>query len=84
MSALDLRTQEGRYDLAVDIKAQISGKVKSYGMISYDQSTKVLTMKITEVKFGFFNLTDKVFQELKKNESPKMVVKKPFVYLDLK
>lgn len=81
---LDLQTKNGKYDLEAEVKAQISGKVKSDGNMSYDPSKGLLTLKISEVKFGFFNITGKVFDELEKNESEKLQVKKPYVYYSIK
>lgn len=81
---LDLQTKNGKYELEAEVKAQISGKVKSDGNMSYDPAQGLLTLKISEVKFGFFNITGKVFDELEKNESEKLKVKKPYVYYSIK
>ncbi|MFP5387476.1 MAG: hypothetical protein ACLGHN_15465 [Bacteriovoracia bacterium] len=84
VSSLDLTSQNGSYKLAADVKAQVSGKVKSKGNLNYDPASGVLSVKISEVKFGFLNITSKVFDELKKKESEKLQVKKPYVYYKLK
>lgn len=84
VNSLDLKTQSGKYELEGDVKAQISGKVRSKGNMSYDAVKGIMTIKISEVKFGFLNITGKVFDELKKNESDKLKVKQPFVYFTLK
>ncbi|HXH75884.1 MAG TPA: hypothetical protein VNJ08_13015 [Bacteriovoracaceae bacterium] len=83
IAGLDLKVNAGKYELSAVVKAQISGKAKSHGQVSYDASKKLLTIKITEVKFSVLNVTSKVFDELKKNESEKMKVKQPYVYLTL-
>lgn len=84
ITGLDLKINGGNYNLSAEVKAQISGKAKSYGQMTYDSSNKVLTIKITEVKFSVLNVTNQVFDELKKNENEKMKVSKPYVYLTLK
>lgn len=84
VNSLDLKISSGKYSLAADVKADISGKVKSSGLMSYDVASGKLTIKIAEVKFGFLNITGKVFDELKKKESATMTVKQPYVYLKLK
>lgn len=84
VNSLDLKTNSGKYDLSADVKAQVSGKVKSNGNMSYDPASGKLTVKISEVKFGFLNITGKVFDELKKNESEKLKVKEPHVYYTVK
>lgn len=81
---LDLKTQNGKYELQGEVKAQISGKVKSHGNMNYDPAKGTLTVKISEVKFGLFNVTGKVFDELEKNESEKLQVKKPYIYYTIK
>ena len=84
VNSLDLKTNAGKYDLSAEVKAQISGKVKSNGQMSYDAASGKLSVKISEVKFGFLNITGKVFDELKKNESASMQVKEPYVHLTVK
>ena len=84
IKSLELKTSNGKYDLEAEVKAQVSGKVKSDGSMSYDPAKGTVTLKISEVKFGFFNITGKVFDELEKNESDKLKVKKPYVYYQIK
>lgn len=84
INSLNITSSSGKYDLSADVKAQISGKVKSSGNVSYEARTGLLTLKISEVKFGILNLTGKVFDELKKKESDKLKVKQPYVYYSLK
>ena len=84
VKSLSANVNGGKYDLSADIKAQISGKIKSNGNLSYDASNGVLTIKINEVKLGILGVTGQVFNELKKNESDKFKVKQPYVYLTIK
>lgn len=84
IKSLEFKTSNGKYDLEADVKAQISGTVKSDGNMSYDPVTGIVKVKISEVKFGFFNITGKVFDELEKNESEKLRVKEPYVYYTIK
>jgi hypothetical protein len=84
IKSIDLKSTNGKFDLSADIKAQISGTAKAYGNLSYDQSKKILTIKISDVKFGILSVTTKVFDELKKQESATLKVNKPYVYYQLK
>lgn len=84
VKSLKLNAENGSYDLAADVKADISGKVTSEGNMSYDPTTGTLTIKISQVKFSILNVTSKVFDELKKNESDSVKVKKPYVYITVK
>lgn len=84
ITGLDLKVNGGNFNLTAEVKAQISGKAKSYGQMSYDSAMKLLTVRIDEVKFSVLNVTKQVFDELKKNESEKMKVSRPYVYIKLK
>jgi hypothetical protein len=84
ISSLNFTTNAGKFELSAEVKAQVSGKAKGYGNLSYDAATEKLTIKISEVKFGILNVTDQVFDQLKKQQNEKLTVKVPFVYYSLK
>ena len=84
VTALDFKITNGNYNLNANVKADISGKVKSTGNLSYNQNTGLVTLKINEVKFSILNVTGKVFDELKKMESENIKVSKPYVYIKVK
>lgn len=84
IKALDFKIQNGKYDLSAEVKAQMSGKAKSNGNMSYDPESGIMTIKISEVKFGILSVTGMVFDELKKNENDRMKVKKPNVFYKVK
>lgn len=84
VSSLDFKIIDGKYNLQGQVKAQVSGRVKSSGEAKYDANSGVLTLKINEVKFGILSITGKVFDELRKNESDKLKVKQPYLYITLK
>jgi hypothetical protein len=84
INGVDLKVNAGKYNLSAEVKASVSGKVKSNGSMSYDASKSLLTLKISEVKFSIFNITGKVFDELKKKESDKFKVNEPYVYITVK
>ncbi len=84
IKALDFKINNGKYELGADIKAQMSGRAKSHGNMSYDPNTGIMTIKISEVKFGVLGVTGMVFDELKKNENDRMKVKQPNVYYKIK
>ncbi len=81
---LDFKSNAGKYTLSANVDAALSGKAKSNGNLSYDSSTGVLTVKISEVKFGILTVTGQVFSELKKNQTDKLKVKEPYVYITVK
>lgn len=84
IKSLDFKITGGKYELGADIKAQMSGRAKSKGQMSYDPNSGIMTIKISEVKFGVLSVTGLVFDELKKNENARMKVKEPNVYYKLK
>lgn len=81
---LNFKVTAGKFELSADIKAQISGTAKGSGTIKYEAGAKKLTVKISEVKFGFLDVTSKIFDELKKQENATLKVNRPYVYLTLK
>lgn len=81
---VELKIFGGKFDLTGDIKAQISGTAEANGSMKYDVVAKKLTVKVSEIKFGYFDVTSKVFDELKKQESQNLKVKEPYLYLMIK
>ena len=84
VKSLKLNVADGGYDLAADVKADVSGRVTSEGDMSYNPANGKLTVKISQVKFSILNITSKVFEELKKKQTDKLKVKQPYVYITLK
>jgi hypothetical protein len=84
IKSLDFNISKGKYELGADVKAQMSGHAKSKGTMSYDPTSGVMTIKISEVKFGMLSVTGLVFDQLKKNENARMKVKEPNIYYKLK
>lgn len=84
INGLDLKITNGNYALSANVKADVSGKVRSSGTLSYNQGTGVVTLKISEVKFSILNVTGKVFDELKKMENENITVNRPYVYIKVK
>jgi hypothetical protein len=84
INSLEFKVTSGKFDFSAGVKAQVSGKVKSSGTILYEHQAGKVTVKISEIKFGILNITGKVFDELKKQETEKFKVKEPFLYYSLK
>lgn len=81
---MDLKVTNGKFELSAEIKAQISGKAKGSGTAKFDMNTRILTVKISEIKFSILDVTSQVFDELKKQESSTLKVSKPYVYITVK
>jgi hypothetical protein len=84
IKSLDFNITNGKYELGADVKAQMSGRAKSKGQMSYDPNSGIMTIRISEVKFGVLSVTGLVFDELRKNENDRLKVKEPNVYYRLK
>lgn len=78
-----LQISNGKFNFSAGVSVGVPGTVKGKGDVSYSASEKRFAIRISEVKFGILNITGKVFDELQKNESENMKVKRPFVYLKL-
>jgi hypothetical protein len=81
---MNLKITAGKFDLSAEIKAQISGKATGNGSIRYDQPTKKLTVKLSQLKFGILDVTSRVFDELEKLENANIQVNQPYIYFTLK
>jgi hypothetical protein len=81
---VELKVSAGKFNLTGDIKAQVSGTAESKGSIRYDLVAKKLTVKVSEIKFGFLDVTSRVFDELKKQENQNLKVQEPYLYLMIK
>lgn len=84
VSSVSFKANSGKFELSADVKAQVSGKVTSKGSLGYDIDKGILAIKISEVKLSILNITSKVFDELRKNESEKFKVKEPYIYITVK
>jgi hypothetical protein len=74
----DISVTANGNDLKVSLKAK-GMKVKGTGEIYYEGDR--VRLKIIKVKAGIFNLTKKIFKELDKMQSDKIIVNKPWVTL---
>ena len=81
---VEFKVTGGKFEMAAEIKAQISGKVKGSGTAKYEAAARKLTVKVSEIKFGILDVTSQVFDELKKQESDSIKVSKPYVYITIK
>jgi hypothetical protein len=81
---LELKVVAGKFNLAGDIKAQISGRAVGKGTIQFNPADSVLTAKVSEIKFGIWDVTSQVFDELKKQQTATFKVKQPYIYITIK
>jgi hypothetical protein len=58
-------------------------KVKMEGNTWYNPESNVVKIKIDKAKAGFINIKNTIFKELKNNESDKLRVDKPYIFISL-
>lgn len=84
IKAVKLNISQGSLTLSAEVKAQISGTARGKGSISYNPATGIVAVKLSEVKFGIIGVTGQVFDALKKSESDKLKVERPWIYYKIK
>ena len=47
----------------------------------YDLKTKILKIRLDQVKVSFLNITGKVFKELEENQNDNIKVERPYIYI---
>lgn len=70
--------------MELKMKGTFGATIKIEGRSSYDMDRQEIVLRIDKAKAGWFNIRNKLFDELSKTPSPAMRVKKPYIYLVLK
>ena len=78
---LNVLIKKGKLNLKVKADVDVSVTVKAEGYIEYKNNEIVI--RLDKVKASFLTITDKVFDELEKLQTPYVVVKRPFVTISL-
>lgn len=81
VNSLNMSLNGGKLELTAEIKAQFSGKATIKGEVNYESNAKKMSIKISEVKFGILNVTNQVFEELKRHQTEKFKVNKPYLHV---
>lgn len=78
---IELDIQNNSFEARLKTKIVFNTTVKAEGKSYYDSDEKVIRLRIDKAKAGFINVKDKIFEELEKNQGPKLRVERPWVYL---
>jgi len=81
---LSLNVNNHRFSLSVKVNLSMKATIKASGSSWYEKDKKRIKVKVSKVKAGFFNITNKVFSELKKSETETFIVEKPYIYFLMK
>jgi len=71
------------FEARLKTKVVINATIKAEGKTYFDSDEQVARIRIDKVKASFFNITDKVFEELEKNQGTNLRVERPWVYVSL-
>lgn len=78
---LDLKISKGSFNVKIKADVDVRVTVKANGTIDYRNDE--IVVKLDKVKASFLTITDKVFDELEKIQSPNIVVNRPFITISL-
>jgi|GEM_PF-5807341 len=71
------------FEARLKTKVVINATIKAEGRTYFDSEKQIARIRIDKVKASFFNITDKVFEELEKKQGPGLKVDRPWVYVYL-
>lgn len=80
---LELTLRNGSFELELRATLSVSVTIKGEGKIEYLPAGQDfdLRIKIDKLKASFLNIRDDLFKELKKNESEKLKIQEPYIYI---
>lgn len=82
--SLTLNLDKKNFNLTANARFGVNGTLRGRGSAEVDYQNKKAVIKVTEVKFGFLNITGKFFTEIEKLEVKGVEVRRPYIYLTLK
>ncbi len=80
-----IKIRDGKIFIESDAIVGLSGKLRISGLGTYDESGKIVTIKVNSAKLGIFSFTSKLLSKLKERESEflKVNTSKKEIYLDI-
>jgi hypothetical protein len=76
-----LNIKNNSFTGSIRVELDIKATVKLEGTTHYDLSDKTIRVKIDRARVGILNITGMLFDELKKMESDKITVQRPYVII---
>jgi len=71
------------FALKVTAKVDITATVKASGKVWYLKDENQIKVKLRKAKVGFISIKGKIFSELEKDTSGKILVRRPYIFIDL-
>lgn len=81
INSLNIKVNKHQFTFVTSAAYKIRTKISAKGATWYDMKTKILKIRLDQVKVSFFNITGKVFSELAKNQNENLTVKRPYIYI---
>lgn len=81
INSLKLNVVKHQFTLKSSVDYSIRTSISAKGRSWYDLKTKVLKIRLDQVKVSVFNITSKVFKELEENQNDNMKVDRPYIYI---
>ncbi len=79
-----LRIQEGKFHFSLQLKYYIKSVIKAQGEISYADNYRTLVIRVDQVKYGIFPVTNLFFRELKKRvQSSRVLIDAPWIRIQM-
>lgn len=80
---LILNVANHTFALKVTAKLDITATLKANGKVWYLKDENKIKIQLDKAKVGFFSVKGKIFAEFEKDTSGKIVVQRPYIYMDL-
>jgi len=81
---ISLKVFTNKFQLNGNLLDPIQGSAKIKGISNFDLEKNILVIEIQSAKLEFINIRSRLFKELGKIKSHKIVVKEPFIYISFK
>lgn len=82
---LSMNIKNGKFNLSVRAKLDITANIKAYGKIDYlkTNSGAELRIRLDKAKASFLNVTKKVFEAIEKEAAEGVRVERPYIIVEL-
>gem|GEM_PF-2224254 len=80
LERIDINIAKGNFEAKLKADVDIRVNLKAEGKISREGNS--LKIHLKKVKASFLTITDKVFDELEKLNNPKVVVQRPYIFIE--
>lgn len=80
---VEIKINRQSFEAQLTTKVVFNTTVKLDGMVYYENDQNRIRLRLDKAKAGFLNVLSKVFEQLEKNQSDKLIVQRPWVTIIL-